>query len=320
MARCRLSVIMPNFNDSAYLPDSLGAVLSQSRAPDEVVVVDDGSTDGSVALLQDLARRHPNLRVLRNDRNRGVVFTTNRALAEVAGDYVCMASANDRLRPGHFEASMELLERHPEAGLSFSDYASMDGQAYRFYLAETPGLLEPRALRERCGTLGYFPVTGCSAIFRRRAYDDAGGLRPALLGLSDYVLCLMIAARHGIVYLPRAGMEVRRQQGSYGLRLFKWSEQRKAGGALFRLLESDAGRDAFAWIRESGIWPPLQPYIVTRLLGERRYWPLLRLRTLRQAMWDSAAGLLTRHVSFDVKRRLSGFRDRRRAAAARLKP
>lgn len=319
MSRPRLSVVMPNYNDADFLRDSLGAILSQSRPADEVVVVDDGSTDRSLDVLGELAAAHPALRIVRNERNMGVTYTINRALGEASGEYLVTASANDRLGPGHFAACMELLEANPEAGLCFTDHASMDGQVYRFYLSEAPAYFTAAALRERCRALGYFPVSGCSAIFRRDAFMKAGGLIPALGGLSDVFVCLAICARHGAAYAPRVGMNVRRSAGSFGLRLFRWADQRRAGRHLFELLESDAYRDVFDWIRESGVWPQLQPYILFRLLSERRYWRLLTPRTLRQALWDSAAGLLTRHTPFGVKRFLSGWRDRRRAAVARAK-
>ena len=83
-----LSVVVPNYNHARYLESALRAHLEQTRPPLEVIVVDDASTDDSVAIVERLARDHPRLRLIRLAKNGGVNAAINRGLREARGDYV----------------------------------------------------------------------------------------------------------------------------------------------------------------------------------------------------------------------------------------
>ena len=80
-----LSVVIPNYNHSAYLRASLEGVLAQARGADEIIVVDDASTDDSFAVASSFLDRHPNFRLVQNSRNLGCVPTLNRGLALARG-------------------------------------------------------------------------------------------------------------------------------------------------------------------------------------------------------------------------------------------
>src|SRR5262244_1882053 len=88
-----LSVVLPNYNHAHLLPRAIAALLAQERPPDEIIVVDDGSTDDSRAVIAQMAARAPAIRVLLNDKNLGVVRTQNRALEAASGRYIYLAAA-----------------------------------------------------------------------------------------------------------------------------------------------------------------------------------------------------------------------------------
>ena len=75
-----VSVLLCNYNDARYLPHSLSAICTQTRLPEEVIVLDDGSTDNSLEIIESFAERHPFVRVLKNETNRGLLYSINRAL------------------------------------------------------------------------------------------------------------------------------------------------------------------------------------------------------------------------------------------------
>src|SRR5262245_31118099 len=95
LAQLSISVVLPNYNHARFLPRSLTCLLRQTRPADEVIVIDDGSTDDSLAVIGEFARREPRVRVLRNEKNSGVVATLNRGLAEARGELVFLASSDD---------------------------------------------------------------------------------------------------------------------------------------------------------------------------------------------------------------------------------
>ena len=112
-----LSVLFPNYNHARFLPESLGAFLAQSYRPVEIIIIDDASTDNSVEVIETFARREPRLRLIRNERNMGVVPNMNRLVEMASGDYVYLSAADDKVLPGFFEKSMALLSQYPQAGL-----------------------------------------------------------------------------------------------------------------------------------------------------------------------------------------------------------
>jgi hypothetical protein len=68
-----VTVLLCNYNHAFYLPDSLGGICTQTRPPDEVIVLDDGSTDNSLEIIEQFVQRYPFIRILKNERNRGLL-------------------------------------------------------------------------------------------------------------------------------------------------------------------------------------------------------------------------------------------------------
>src|SRR5258705_14024412 len=92
----RMSVVIPNYNHGHLIEDALAAISRQTMPPAEVVVIDDGSTDDSVARLQSLAPRMPWLRIHRHGVNPGVNAACNTGLSPVSGDFVVFPAPPDR--------------------------------------------------------------------------------------------------------------------------------------------------------------------------------------------------------------------------------
>ena len=128
-----LSVITANYNHAHLIGEALDAILRQSLRPLELIVVDDGSTDNSVEVIERFARRDTTIRLVRNERNMGAQLTSNRGLQHASGAYMYFAAADDRILPGFFEKSIALLTQYPQAGLCCCAPLSI-----WFLLIETP--------------------------------------------------------------------------------------------------------------------------------------------------------------------------------------
>ena len=120
-----ISVIIPAWNALRWLPETLGSVMTQEGGGFEVILVDDGSTDGSGDYV---AREWPQVRLVRSE-NRGVSHARNLGTAEARGDLVKYLDADDVLMPGTLARQAVLMAAHPEADVVYGDWQRLEEQA-----------------------------------------------------------------------------------------------------------------------------------------------------------------------------------------------
>lgn len=214
-----LSVIMPNYNDAAYIEEALDAVLSQSFKANEIFIVDDASTDNSLQIIQPYIEKFKNVRLLRNERNLGSNAAVNRVLPLVKDDYLFFPSANDKILPGFFEKSMGMIERYPQAGISAVDifFLHPDGRLIREPkepFSDKPEYFSPSALISRMKNRRFYVPHGCGVIFKRSSFLKAGGFRLDMGSASDWFAIHVMAFRDGLCYVPEALVANRRIPGS----------------------------------------------------------------------------------------------------------
>ena len=83
-----LSVVMCNYNHGHFIQEALQAILNQSFSPLEVIVIDDGSTDNSVHVIESIAEKNPSVKFYRNVKNEGVWYSSNRGAKIATGEYI----------------------------------------------------------------------------------------------------------------------------------------------------------------------------------------------------------------------------------------
>lgn len=106
----KVSVIIPTYNARDFITDTLESVLAQSRAADEVIVIDDASTDGT----REIVRGYP-VTLIEQPENGGSCAARNRGILAATGDVIATIDSDDLWTPGHLHVLTELLERYPEA-------------------------------------------------------------------------------------------------------------------------------------------------------------------------------------------------------------
>ena len=110
-----VTVLIPSYNHENYVADSVRSILSQTWKNVELIVIDDGSTDGSVELLSKLSRDYGFSFVAQ--KNKGLTATLNDALAKAEGKYFCMLSSDDIVFPDKLERQVSFMEGRPDVGL-----------------------------------------------------------------------------------------------------------------------------------------------------------------------------------------------------------
>lgn len=204
-----LSVILPNYNHAKYLPESLGSYLSQTRPPDELIIIDDCSSDDSVAVISRLIEGYPYARLLRNPENKGALVTVRRGFEEARGDLLMVAPADDIAAPRLFEVAVGLLEAHPEAAFFSSASAIIDEHGALLPAPAVPvplpapGYIDPaHAARALMRDDSWF--MGNTGVYRRSHLEAAGGIPVELGAFNDGYLMCYLALKHGACFSPEA--------------------------------------------------------------------------------------------------------------------
>ena len=218
-------------------------------------MLDDGSTDNSLEIIEDFGRRYPFIRILKNETNRGLLYSINRALKEARCDFVVWAAADDRLMPKFLERNVQCLSEHPAAGMTFSRLAVFkDGSD------EITSFTEKNyGMAFDFGTVATIPVAADAAgplaaqpplDFRQHGdgkphrADEAGGFDAELRWHADYFSFLAVALRHGAVCIPETLALMRQRPQTYSSEgMANRNEQRATLGRLADKLTTKGWRD-----------------------------------------------------------------------------
>jgi glycosyltransferase involved in cell wall biosynthesis len=164
-----ISIGIPFLNARRTLADAVRSVLAQTHEDWELLLVDDGSTDGSVEIAR--AIRDPRVRLLSDGVNRGLPDRLNQIAAEARGRYLARMDADDLMHPRRLERQLRFLEDHPEVDVVDTATVTIDEDNRPLGLrGDRPLDCDPRAVL-KSGLLLHPTVTGRTAWFRDNPYD-----------------------------------------------------------------------------------------------------------------------------------------------------
>lgn len=186
-----VSIVIPAYNAEATLEETLDATLSQTFHDFEVVVVDDGSQDGTYKIATAYATADSRIRVI-HQNNMGTAGAYNTGVSHALGQLVTLCSADDLLYNNHLETMLRVVSAHPEYGIYASNghFLMESGERATVY---TDGLSkkEREILRIDAIKCCFYSV---GAIYRRNLYDQVGGYRTDIYG-EDYDFWLRLMAQ-----------------------------------------------------------------------------------------------------------------------------
>jgi glycosyltransferase involved in cell wall biosynthesis len=213
-----VTVVLTNYNHSRYLRESLGSLFSQTRPADEYIIIDDASTDDSVAVIRELISRIPQANLVQNPENIGCVAGMNKGLSMAKGDIVFFAAADDLFYPALLETGVGLLEVYPQAAIfsARSDLVDATGlNKGRFHSPQpltVAGFLDATiALGHMLRDDGWF--MGNTALYRRSALLAEGKFDEKLGSFADGYMCRLLALKYGACFAPETLAGWRRLEG-----------------------------------------------------------------------------------------------------------
>ena len=188
----KISVIIPCYNQGAYLDEAVDSVLAQTFQDFEILVVDDGSTDAAtVKMVRDYSR--PKTRVIHTD-NQGLSMARNNGIREARGDYILPLDADDKIGPGYLEEAVRILDQHQEIGIAYCEAAYFGARTGHWHL---PDFSTDQLLFQN--------LIFCSAVFRREHWEKVGGYNVNMIyGWEDWDFWLSLVHLGVKVYrIPR---------------------------------------------------------------------------------------------------------------------
>ncbi|MEO8604378.1 MAG: glycosyltransferase, partial [bacterium] len=194
----RVTVIMPTYDRAAYLGDAIGSVLAQRFVDFELIVVDDGSTDATPALLA--AVRDPRLRVLQQ-AHRGISAAMNAGLRAARGAYVARLDSDDRWHDEMLQAAVALLDTQPDVDVVYAKGQAMTAAGVP--LPHTVGA-PPRFAGDALRSMVFDDFTcNVATVARLTCVVRAGGYDEALMANEDWDLWLRVARGARFAFLDR---------------------------------------------------------------------------------------------------------------------
>ena len=190
---------MSVFNNAPYLAAAIESILAQTVADFELLIVNDGSTDGSGAIIDAYAGRDGRVRAIHQE-NRGLVASLNRLVNESRSTLVARMDGDDIAMPNRFERQLAFMAAHPDHGVVGTWTSDIDkaGKPYPLKGADQPADYQTFLEWLETGPLLCHP----SVIMRRDLVRAVGGYHPAFVHCEDYDLWLRLAERTKICSVP----------------------------------------------------------------------------------------------------------------------
>lgn len=191
-----ISLVTHVYNREQYLPKTIDSILAQTHPQFELLIWDDGSTDGSLAIAQQYAARDQRIQAI-GAPHQGSVMALQSAIAQTRAPHLGWVDSDDMLCPTALEETLAILDNRPEVGMVYTDYQDIDASGKLL------------SYGKRC-RIPYSPdrllidfMTFHFRLMRRSVYEQVGGLNTTLICSEDYDLCLKLSEVTSVYHLPR---------------------------------------------------------------------------------------------------------------------
>lgn len=189
-----ISIVTPSFNQAPFLEQTIHSVLGQDYPRLEYILVDGGSSDGSLDIIKKYAHRFA---WWVSEPDRGQTDAINKGFAHARGEVLAWINSDDTYEPGAVSDAVDVMQSRPEVGLVYGDANFIDGSGHvtgRFPAAQT----DYSRLRR-----GYVHIPQQASFFRADLWKRVGPLDPSFFFAMDYDLWVRLARLAPVLYVPR---------------------------------------------------------------------------------------------------------------------
>jgi glycosyltransferase involved in cell wall biosynthesis len=311
----QITVCLLTYNHVDLIPSTLSSILDQTVSGYEVLVSDDCSTDGTWERILSLAADDPRIRPIRTPRNLGMPGNANFAVAQSRRPYIALLHHDDLYRKDLLEKWAAVLQQYPDVAFVFNPYAVSESDFIHEYAMPGSSIDGKWLLHKHL-----FAQWGCivrgTAMIRREAWEEVGGMREEFELLADVDLWVRLAMRWRVGYVHEPVITVRQERPSYYPDIYQslsWSWRRQ------RILYEIHSSNRLAFLNLKSLKGRLQWWgFRMRLNCETTKWLIYALVRKRPEIIISSRESVTRYdlwplrflrhilqLSFSLKQRLS---------------
>lgn len=189
MVKPKVSIVLPTYNGSRFIEESIESCLQQTLTDWELVVVDDGSTDDTSAIVQKYVDADSRIRLIQNRQNLKLPKSLNVGFVDAKGEYFTWISDDNLFRPDALQKMSDFLDVNADVDFVYSDYSLID---------ETGAVIKSCQVSEPYNLIVVNSV-GSSFLYRRQVHETLGGYDEDLFMLEDYDFWLRAACQHKLV-------------------------------------------------------------------------------------------------------------------------
>jgi glycosyltransferase involved in cell wall biosynthesis len=294
MKNITASILISNFNHSKFLNRCLDSIVNQTRTPDEVIIIDDYSTDNSRDILKEYASNYEFIKIIFNNNNLGPVANANTLIRLSSSDYIIMTGADDFLKEDYLEKSLNLLRNNPYAGLCASlpgyiedgsDVVKLNKKYYIPNTDKSSGYVEPKKLLKLLKNRN-FNINGNTCILKRNACIEFNMLDENLKWHSDFLLYYAIAGKYGICFVPEIISIYRSSNNSYSSKKYLVNDKVNIIIKILDALDNPPFSEVKLFFKSSGILAGMPgkfgiPGIFFVFILNRKYWKYFTFSLLR---------------------------------------
>jgi glycosyltransferase involved in cell wall biosynthesis len=250
MDNLKISVIMSVYNGEKYLKEAIESILSQTFTDFEFIIVDDGSTDSSLAIIKSY--NDERIKIINNEGNIGLTKSLNKALNEARGEYIARQDADDISLPNRFEEQLKFLEKHSEVVLLGTFAYSIDKKGK--IVGKRIVLAKPRLkdiLKEN-------PFNHGSVMFKKEIVNQLGNYNELIRYSQDYEFWIRIAKHYDVRNLTQLLYKLRSHDSN--IRLTNLEESTLHHLLVLRSVRGELDEELLKAVNENGI-KSLRPYL-----------------------------------------------------------
>jgi len=221
-----ISFITASYNYEQYIKETIESVLNQTYKDWELIIVDDGSTDNSVKIIEEYRQKDGRIKLLRheNSENKGLIETLKLGLSNCSSEYVAFLESDDKITPDYLEKKVGIIEKYPEVNLIFNDVTlfgdeeKVEQYNREYFLRQKECLLKytyPANIKQDFLSFGDCIIPTFSTVLVRKSLIENADFNSPVKSWTDYYLWAQIVGKGNFYYINEKLTFWRLHHGSY---------------------------------------------------------------------------------------------------------